>query len=78
MSPVRFLEEQWFLLAGGQREQLLFQLESRLVLRPHKIQPRQTRQYREELWRLSHVLAQLPCSDIGVFHFHRGEALSGH
>jgi hypothetical protein len=64
-------EEGWIALLLGQAQQLLGQLPRRLVLRPDQIMPLQPPQHREELWRLTHLLAELARPSIGLRHLGR-------
>src|SRR5919201_2443852 len=53
----------------GQAEALLRQLARRLVLRLREIKSPQAKQHRKELWRLTHVPAQLSGARVGLPDF---------
>src|ERR1044071_9488391 len=65
-------------LAPGQREELLPQLQGRLVLSPFSIKLTESLQNRKELGGFARALAELAGAYIGVFHLRGGNALGGH
>ena len=47
------------------------ELARRMQLRPCIIKPPQTKQHRDQLWRLAHLLTQDVCLGVGVLHLRR-------
>ena len=54
-----------------QAQQGFPELACRVQLWPCNIKPPQTKQDRDELWRLAHLLTQRACLGVGVLHLGR-------
>src|SRR5262245_36616897 len=65
-------------LAPGQREELLPQLQGRLVLSPFSIKLTESLQNRKKLGGVARALAELAGARVSVFHLRGGNALGGH
>src|SRR4029078_5205998 len=65
-------------LAPSQGEELLSQLQGRLVLSPFSIELTEALQNREELRGVARELTEFSGSRVGVFHLWGGNALGGH
>jgi hypothetical protein len=65
-------------LALGQSEELLAQLQGRLVLSPFSIKLTESLQNREEVGGFARELTEFACASISVFHLWGSNALSSH
>ena len=54
-----------------QAQQGFPELARRVQLRPYTIKPPQTKQDRDKLWCLTHLLTQRACLGVGVLHLGR-------
>ena len=77
-GPIGFQEQRRVPLPLGQHKELLAHLAGGLYLRPHKIQPPQTKQRWDELRGLADLVTQLARPGIGLRHLGSRIALGGH